>query len=66
MHIFRKVYKDAMDQLKKGKLWLNFTMKMLNMKCWDVLGFVAFPNIDNREALREAGLEITEDELKVE
>ncbi len=40
-------------------------MKMLNLKPWNNVGFVAFPNIDNREALREAGLDITEDELKV-
>ena len=54
-----------MNQLEKGKEWLKHIMKMLNIKPWENVGFVAFPNIDNREALREAGLDITEDELKV-
>ena len=40
-------------------------MKMLNIKPWKKVGFVAFPNIDNRKALRQAGLDITEEELKV-
>ena len=65
MHIFSKVYKDAMDQLEKGKEWLKHIMKMLNMKSWKSVCFVAFPNIDNREALIEAGLFITAEELKV-
>ena len=35
------------------------------MKPWNIFGFVVFPNIDNRKALRDAGLVLTEDELKV-
>ena len=54
-----------MNQLEKGKEWLKHIMKMLNIKPWKNVGFVAFPNFDNREALREAGLDITEEELKV-
>ena len=54
-----------MNQLEKGKEWLKHIMKMLNIKPWKNVGFVAFPNIDNRKALREAGLDITEEELKV-
>ena len=65
MHVFSKVYKDAMDQLERGKVWLEHTTKMLNIKPWKNVGLVAFPNIDNREALREAGLDITEEKLKV-
>ena len=54
-----------MNQLEKGKEWLKHIMKMLNIKHWKNTGFVAFPNIDNREALREAGLDLKGDELKV-
>ena len=54
-----------MNQLEKGREWLKHIMKMLNIKPWKNVGFVAFPNIDNREALSEAGLDITEEEHKV-
>ena len=54
-----------MNQLEKGKEWLKHIMKMLNIKPWKNVGFVAFPNIDNKKALIQAGLDITEEELKV-
>ena len=54
-----------MNQLKKGKLWLEHVMRMLNLDPWTYVGFVAFPNIDNREALRKAGLVKQEREAKV-
>ena len=54
-----------MDQLKKGKVWLKHVMRMLNLDPWAYVGFVAFPNIDNREALIKAGLVKQEKEAKV-
>ena len=65
IHIFSKVYSDAMDQLVKGKIWLEHTMKMLDLNPWTYVGFVAFPNIKNRGALSEAGLIIPDNKLKV-
>ena len=62
---FSKVYADAVGQLEKGREWLEHVMRMLNMDPWTYVGFVAFPNIDNREALKEAGLVKHEKELKV-
>ena len=54
-----------MNQLEKGKEWLKHIMKMLNIKPWKNVGFVAFPNIDNKEALIETGMVMTDEELKV-
>ena len=62
---FSKVYTDAISQLEKGKVWLDHVMRMLNMNPWTRVGFVAFPNIDNRKALKEAGLAQQEKDLKV-
>ena len=58
---FQQSLQRCNESVEKGK----HILKMLNIKPWENVGFVAFPNIDNREALREAGLDITEDELKV-
>ena len=44
-----------MRQLEKGEVWLKHVMRMLNMDPWTHVGFVAFPNIDNRKSLIEAG-----------
>ena len=62
---FSKVYTDAVGQLEKGKVWLEHVMRMLNMDPWTHVGFVAFPNIDNRKALKEAGVVQQEKELEV-
>ena len=40
-------------------------MKMLNMTPWTYVGYAAFPNIDNKQTLKETGLVKKEDELKV-
>ena len=41
-------------------------MKMLELNSWTYVGFVAFPNVENRGALSEAGLVIPDNLLKVE
>ena len=38
---------------------------MLNMTSWTYVGYAAFPNIDNKNTLKEMGLEIEEDKSKV-
>ena len=67
LFFFRNVYTKAMEQLKKGEVWLAHTMKMLGMKPWTYSGFAVFPNIPNRKTLTEAekGLFKQEDESKV-
>ena len=40
-------------------------MKMLNISTWTYVGYAAFPNIDNKQTLKETGLDIKEDENKV-
>ena len=40
-------------------------MKMLNMTPWTYVGYAAFPNIDNKHAFKEVGLDIEEDKFKV-
>ena len=40
-------------------------MRMLKMEPWTYVGFVVFPNIDNRKSLLETGLVKQEEELKV-
>ena len=35
------------------------------MTPWTYVGFAAFPNIDNKQTLKETGLDIKEDEFKV-
>ena len=54
-----------MNQLEKGKEWLKHIIKFLNIKPWKNVGFVAFPNIDNKETLIDTGMVITDEELKV-
>ncbi len=62
---FSKVYTKAMEQLKKGEVWLVHTMEMLGMKPWTYVGFAVFPNIPNRKTLVETGLFKQKDESKV-
>ena len=38
-------------------------MKMLNMTSWTYVGYAAFPNIDNKNTLKEMGLDIEEDKV---
>ena len=40
-------------------------MKMLNMTSWTYVGYACFPNIDNKNILKERGLDIEEDKSKV-
>ena len=40
-------------------------MKMLNMTPWTYVGYAAFPNVDNKQTLKETGLDIKEDEFEV-
>ena len=35
------------------------------MTPWTYVGYAAFPNIDNKNALKEVGLDIEEDKFKV-
>ena len=35
------------------------------MTPWTYVGYVAFPNIDNKQTLKETGLDIKEDEFEV-
>ena len=35
------------------------------MTPWTYVGYAAFPNIDNKHALKEVGLDIEEDKFKV-
>ena len=54
-----------MEQLEKGQVWLAHTMKMLNMKPWNYVGFAAFPNIDDKNTLKATGIVKQEDDFKV-
>ena len=40
-------------------------MKMLNISTWTYVGYAAFPNIDDKQTLKEMGLDIKEDVFKV-
>ena len=63
------MYEDGLKQIGKGEAYFKKVLAPLSgvtTENWTYKGLVFFPNIDNREALREAGLEITEDEVKVE
>ena len=40
-------------------------MKIMDMQPWKYVGVVCFPNLQNREALKEAEVVNDEDELKV-
>ena len=62
---FRKVYKNAMEQLEKGKVWLAHSMKMLGIQPWSYVSFAVFPNIVNRKTLEETGLLKNEDTSKI-
>ena len=40
-------------------------MSTMEIKPWNYVGVVCFPNLQNREVLKEAGVVNDEDELKV-
>ena len=63
--VYSNVYTKAIEQLEKGKTWLAHTMKMLNMKPWNYVGFAAFPNIDDKNTLKATGIVKREDDFKV-
>ena len=62
---YRKAYTKAKEQLQKGEEFLHHTMKIMDMQPWKYVGFVCFPNMENREDLTRAGVVNDEDELKV-
>ena len=49
----------------KGKAFLHHTMQMMDTQPWKYVGFVCFPNLENKEALKEAGVVHDGNELKV-
>ena len=40
-------------------------MQMMDTQPWKYVGFVCFPNLENKEALKEAGVVHDGNELKV-
>ena len=62
---YRKAYTKAKEQLQKGEEFLHHTMKMMGMQPWKYVGFVCFPNLENRKALQFAEAVNDKDELKV-
>ena len=66
MHlVYSSVCTKAIEQLEKGKTWLAHTMKLLNMKPWNYVGFAAFPNIDDKNTLKATGIVKQKDDFKV-
>ena len=54
-----------MEQLEKGQVWLEHSMKMLGMKPWSYVGLAVFPNISNRKSLEKTLLVKNEAMTKV-
>ena len=62
---YRNDYTKAKEQLEKGEAFLHHLMKIMDMQPWKYVGFVCFPNLENRATLTEAGVVNQVDELKV-
>ena len=63
---YSKNYNKAKEQLEKGKAFLHHAMKIMNIPhTWKYVGFVCFPNLENKQTLIDAGAVKDEDELKV-
>ena len=62
---YRKDYTKAKEQLQKGRAFLNHSMNTMGVTPWNYVGVVCFPNLENRQALQDAGSVNDEDELKV-
>ena len=62
---YRNDYTKAKEQLEKGGSFVRHLMKIMDMQPWKYVGFVCFPNLENRKALQVAEVVNDEDELKV-
>ena len=62
---YRNDYTKAKEQLEKGGSFVRHLMKIMDMQPWKYVGFVCFPNLENRKALQVAEAVNDEDELKV-
>ena len=63
---YRNDYTKAKEQLEKGEAFLHHLMKIMDMQPWKYVGFVCFPNLENRKALQDAEAVNDEDELQVQ
>ena len=62
---YRNDYTKAKEQLEKGEDFLRNLMNTMGLTPWKYVGFVCFPNLENRKALQVAEVVNDEDELKV-
>ena len=62
---YRNDYIKAKEQLEKGEDFLRNLMNTMGLTPWKYVGFVCFPNLENRKALQFAEAVNDKDELKV-
>ena len=59
-NLFRKEYQEAKDQLAKGEEWFSNTLsKIVELQNWTYVGFIAFPNLENKGAFQGDDLLVT-------
>ena len=59
-NLFRKEYQEAKDQLAKGEEWFSNTLsKIVELQNWTYVGFIAFPNLENKGPFQGDDLLVT-------
>ena len=59
-------FQRAKHQLAKGEKWFRNTLSpIIGLKQWNYVGFVAFPNLENKGVLKKMGIHIENPKLLV-
>ena len=54
---FRKEYEGAKHQLAKGEEWFRNTLSpIVGLQHWTYVGFIAFPNLEDKGVLKRSGI----------
>ena len=62
----RKKYEGAKHQLSKGEDWFGNTLSpIVGLQQWNYVGFITFPNLENKGVLKRNGILIDRDDLLV-
>ena len=64
--LFRREYEGAQHQLAKGEEWFRNTLSpIVGLQQWNYVGFIAFPNLENKGVLKRNEILIDKAKLMV-
>ena len=62
----KKEYEVAKHQLSKGEDWFRNTLSpIVGLQNWNYVGFITFPNLENKGVLKKNGILIEKADLLV-